>query len=264
MQSITVQGKKASFRQWGSGSRTIVMLHGWPADSSDYEELGPALGQKGYMVIVPDLPGWGETPSPEKPWAVSDYRQWVHDFIHALELKDFTLFGHSFGGRIAIKYAIKYPYDPKLLILCASAGIKPDALTIKRRLLKMSAGLGKQFFRLPLLSHFSGLAKKVLYKAAGTRDYLNAEGVMKETIVKVLDEDLTPYLPQIRLLTLLIWGTEDTATPFSDADVMAKRIPRTERVTIEGARHNLPKQQPKQVADAVDRFIREHADAAIV
>lgn len=255
MPTTKVKNIEANYREWGSGETTILMLHGWPADSSDYSELGPMLGQKGYRIIVPDMPGWGETPPPDKAWTVTDYMEWVDDFTKVIELKQFVLFGHSFGGRVAIKYAIKYPYRSQALILCAAAGVKPDSLTMKRRLLKLTAVVGKKAFALPGINKLAPAARKVLYKAAGSDDYLKAQGVMKETIVKVLEEDLSALLPQISSSTLILWGTEDGATPIKDAYRMNELIPKSEIKTFEGVRHNLPKLVPKDLAEAIYDFV---------
>ncbi len=256
MASITVQDRVAHYREWGSGNTIIIMLHGWPADSTHYQELGPLLAKQGLRIIVPDLPGWGNTPKPPKAWTVSDYRDWVHDFTQALEIKQFTLFGHSFGGRVSIKYTIKYAPDLNNLILCASAGVKPDAYTVKRRVLKTSAKIGKKFFDLPLISKLEEPAKKILYKVAGSTDYLKADGVMKETIINVLDEDLQPLLPQIHHKTLLLWGSDDGATPLSDGKKMHKLIKESELKVFEGARHNLVKNNPELVAKAIMEFVK--------
>ncbi|MBI4122138.1 MAG: alpha/beta hydrolase [Parcubacteria group bacterium] len=255
MPSIQVQGQPAHYREWGQGSKTLLVLHGWPADSTHYADLGPMLAQADFRVIVPDLPGWGETPQPAAPWSVSDYRRWAHDFAAALSLKDFFLFGHSFGGRVAIKYVLEHPYDVRGLILCAAAGIKPDPFTLRRVVLKSMAAVGKRVFALPVLGKpLRPLAQRLLYRAAGAQDYLQAQGVMKDTIVKVLAEDLTALLPQIKRPTLLLWGSEDSATPLGDGQLMAKQIPLATLHVFAGARHNLPKLVPQGVAEQVIAF----------
>lgn len=254
MPTVNVQGQQAHYREWGNGTKTLLALHGWPADSSHYADLGPLLAQGGFRVIVPDLPGWGETPEPTKPWTVSDYRRWTNDFAKALQLKDFFLFGHSFGGRVAIKYVLEHPYDVVGLILCASAGIRPDPFTLKRRALKTAATVGALLFSLPGVKALRPFAQRLLYRAAGSTDYLQAEGVMKKTIVNVLREDLSPLLPDIKRPTLLLWGSEDGATPLSDGQRMAKEIPQATLQVVQGARHNLPKRHPKDVAERVITF----------
>lgn len=254
MPTIAIQGQHVHYREWGSGSRVLLMLHGWPAQSSDYAELAPKLAQAGWRVIVPDLPGWGETPPPQKAWGVTDYMRWVQAFVEALKLPPFVLFGHSFGGRVSIKYVLQYPYQVRGLILCAAAGIRPNPYTIKRRMLKGTAVVGNAFFSIPGLRVLAPFARKLLYRAAGSYDYMRAQGVMKETIVKVLAEDLSPLLAEIRHETLLLWGSDDTATPLAHAQEMAKHIPHATLHVFEGAKHNLPKLIPGPLAEQILAF----------
>lgn len=259
MPSLQVNSKTAHYREWGSGPNIMVMLHGWPADSTHYSDLGPKLAKLGYHIYVPDFPGWGNTPEPENAWSVSDYRNWVHHFVKELKIGQFILFGHSFGGRVAIKYAVNYAPDIKSLVLCAAAGIKPDAFTLKRRILKMTASVGKRALSLPGINKLETIAKKALYKVAGSNDYLKLDGVMKETIVKVLEEDLSPLLSQIHSETLLLWGTEDGATPITDAKKMNKMIKGSVLKTFEGEKHNLVKLIPEKVAKEIHTYISENS-----
>ncbi len=260
MATVKVRDISAHYREWGTGKTVLLMLHGWPADSSHYKDLGPLLAKHDLRVIVPDLPGWGNTPAPEEAWTVSDYMKWVYDFKEALGLEQVILFGHSFGGRVSIKYAIKHPYDLKGLILCAAAGIKPDHLTLKRRILKLTATVGKKAFALPGVKQLAPTARKVLYKAAGSNDYLKADGVMKETIVKVLEEDLSPLLSQIQVKTLLLWGSEDGATPLSDGQKMHEHIAKSELIVFDGERHNLPKNAFVLVEKEIAKYLDSDLD----
>ena len=250
--------KNVHYREWGSGDKVIIALHGWPASSGDYTEFGPTLAKSGYRIIVPDFPGWGKTPEPTQAWNVSDYKTWVEDLTNELNLTRFTLFGHSFGGRVAIKYAIEHPYKVNSLILCAAAGIKPDAYTVKRRFLKLLAIAGKKTFKLPIVNNFSSHAKKFLYRLAGSNDYLKADGVMKETIVKVLEEDLTPLLTQISLPTFVVWGSEDGATPLADGQKIHSLVKQSKLYVFEGQKHNLPKNIPIPLAQQIAIFLKEN------
>lgn len=259
MREIQLQGNKIYYREWGiNNAPHILILHGWGVDSEQYEELGPLLAGAGFHIVVPDLPGWGHTPAPEKAWNISDYTEWVDALVHTLSLKNFVLFGHSFGGRIAIKYAIKFPNELRALVLCASAGIKPG-LTLKRVGLYILAKIGRAIFKPPGLSFTGEILKKILYRVAGVNDYLRASGIMKEVLHKAVREDLKPLLPRIKVPTLLLWGIEDGATPYKDGQTMARLISNSKLVTFEGERHNLPKNIPEKVAAEIIKYLTTHS-----
>ena len=59
----------------------------------------------------------------------------------------------------------------------------------------------------------------------GSADYKASAPVLKETMKIILNEDISPLLPNIKVPTLLIWGTNDTATPISDAKKIESLIP---------------------------------------
>lgn len=261
---INLRGAKIYYRQWGRGEDpTVLVLHGWGVDSSQYEDFGPRLAKHGYRVIVPDLPGFGNTPAPPNAWGVGEYVEWVREFMSAPPLMirggrgsydKIILFGHSFGGRIAIKYALKYRAELRALILCASAGIKPP-LTLKRIGLYCLAKIGKTIFSPPGLSWTGEILKRILYRVAGVNDYLRASGIMKEILQKAIREDLTSKLGSLEVPTLLLWGTEDRATPYRDGQTMARLIPNSKLVTFEGARHNLPKLIPDRLATEIIQYV---------
>lgn len=255
MAHIDIHGIKAYYREWGSAEgAAILILHGWGVDSSQYETLGSMLAKNDCRVIVPDLPGFGNTPVPKKAWEVGEYAEWVQEFAQKLGLDRFVLFGHSFGGRIAIKYTAKYPGQLRALILCASAGIKPP-LTFKRVILYVAAKIGRAIFKPPGLSFAAEILKRILYRLAGVTDYLKARGIMKEVLKKTIKEDLTSILPSLEVPTLLLWGAADQATPYKDGQTMARLIPNAKLVTFDGERHNLPKHIPEKLAVEITTFL---------
>lgn len=71
----------------------------------------------------------------------------------------------------------------------------------------------------------------------GSADYRNATPMMRQCLVKAVNEDLTPLLKDIRQDTLLIWGDNDTATPLSDGKQMEQLIPEAGLAVVKGAGH---------------------------
>ena len=71
----------------------------------------------------------------------------------------------------------------------------------------------------------------------GSADYNAASPIMRQTLVKVVNEDLQHLMPNVTAPALLVWGTADDATPLSDAKIMEKLMPEAGLVTFEGAGH---------------------------
>jgi pimeloyl-ACP methyl ester carboxylesterase len=82
---------------------------------------------------------------------------------------------------------------------------------------------------------------------------------LRPTFIKLVNEDLRRYLPQIRASTLLIWGSEDTETPLSDAQLMERSIADAGLVVLDGAGHYSYLDQPARFATIVRHFLGTHA-----
>ena len=104
--------------------------------------------------------------------------------------------------------------------------------TYRRRVLK--AKLAKHVLR--RLGAPGRRAQERIAARSASSDYAQA-GAMRPTLVKLVNEDLTPELARVRASTLLIWGDQDDATPLSDGQTMERLIPDAGLVVLEGAGH---------------------------
>lgn len=253
---IKINGLSINYKIIGSGNIPIILLHGWGISSDKYIETIKQLAalNSSFAIFAPDLPGFGRSENPPAVWGVDDYSEWLKNYSAAINVNDFILIGHSFGGRVAIKFAAKYPEKLKALILTGAAGIK-HSLTMMQRLFYLAAKAGKMIFDLPLLDRLEGMAKKLLYKAVRERDYYEALGIMKEVFKKVTAEDLTPYLKVIKIPTLIIWGKNDRSTPLKDGELMHAKIQNSKLEILDDADHRAPYQKPEKFAKIIEDFV---------
>ncbi len=227
---ITVDGLSIYYEVQGKGT-PVVLLHGWGVDSSSLRPLSSLLkNAAGARVFSLDLPGFGYSDPPPQDWDVGDYVHFLESFLASQELENVSLLGHSFGGRIAIKFAALRPDQVNKLILVDSAGIKPK----RKASYYYKVGLAKviKFLR----KTFPALQNSQLLPRLGSADYLRA-GALRGTFVKVVNEDLRVYLPAIRCPTLLMWGENDLETPLADARIMQGLIVGAQLEVIPGAGH---------------------------
>jgi pimeloyl-ACP methyl ester carboxylesterase len=179
---------------------------------------------------------------------VDDYVDWTVDFAAALGLTEVILMNHSFGGRISIKLLARrpLPFEVKKAVFMDAAGIVP-----KR-------GLDyyvKVYSYKTMKKLFPKLAAKRQGKA-GSADYRNASPLMRQTMVRCINEDLTHLLKDNPVSTLLIWGSADTATPLSDGQTMERLIPDAGLVVLEGAGHFAFAQQWGLCSRVLDSFLK--------
>ncbi|MNT08685.1 4,5:9,10-diseco-3-hydroxy-5,9,17-trioxoandrosta-1(10),2-diene-4-oate hydrolase [compost metagenome] len=201
------------------------------------------------------MPGFGKSDEMNEAWSIDDYTDFIIKFIEYFKISKLSILGHSFGGRIIIKLANRedLSFEIDKLILVDAAGIKHYSknISIKTRIYKSL----KVIVSNKMIKKLFPNALESLKQKFGSEDYKNASRIMRETMVKAINEDLTDLLPTIRQSTLLIWGENDTATPIQDAILMQEKIPDAGLVTIKGAGHFSFIENPYLVNNVLDSFI---------
>lgn len=233
----------------------ILILHGWNLSATKFISLKDELIRRGYKVYCPDLPGFGNSKLIANSWFLANYIDFVKKFLAENKLSKFILIGHSFGGRIGIKFAAQNPQGLQALVLTGAPGINPVP-KFKIRFFLILARIGKLIFSLPLLSSLKILFRKFLYKIANASDYYNTNDYMLGTFKNIVKESLIPYLSQINTPTLFLWGREDRMVPLEIAKKMNKLIKNSKLGVIDNARHGVPWTHPKEFVDEIEKFLK--------
>ncbi len=98
-------------------SHTVVALHYWAGAGHEFGALRPLLSPD-TQLLAPDLPGFGNTPAPlHFDYSVRAYADWVAAYLAEHRVTDFTLLGHSMGGKIALLLAARRPAGLRRLVL---------------------------------------------------------------------------------------------------------------------------------------------------
>lgn len=208
----------------------LILLHGWGTNYHTFDEICKYL-ENNFTIYLIDLPGFGKSEEPRYVYFLSNYVHFLNTFINELQIESPIILGHSFGGRIAIKYA-SISKNIHKLILVDSAGIKKKR-TIKQNLAIIKYKYLKWYYR-----KSKNITKyNQLTKTTGSRDYTSSSNIMKGTMSKVIRENLKKNLKHINVETLLIWGRDDKETPYKDALIMKKKIPNAGLVTFDDVGH---------------------------
>ena len=242
-----VRGIPVNYISFGEGPETAVILQGWGTTAALYRDLAAHLGQR-MRVYVPELPGFGETPEPPEAWGAEEYAAFTLELLEALGIRETHLIGHSNGGRIMLVLASQ-PRSVKLgkLVFLDAAGVAPKK-SAKKKLRGLVYKVGKA-----LLSPFPK-ALEAWRQRHGSADYRAASPRMRQTLVKLVNRDLTELMPSIPNPSLLIWGEKDGDTPLWMGKVFEERIPDAGLVTVPGAGHYAYLEQPRFVYRVLDSF----------
>jgi len=222
-----------------SGAPTVLLLHGWGCDSSIFNAFEKEWGSKASLLAV-DFPGHGQSGEPEEPWGVPEYAEQIRKLLEELKLEHVHIIAHSFGGRVAIWLSSHYPELVDQMVITGGAGLrKPDAQKPSKRQqqYKRLKAIVNTMGRIPFLKGLVDKWQEELVQKYGSPDYKRLNPNMRKTFVKVINQDLSEWLPKIKASTLLIWGGNDTETPLWMGQQMEKDIPDAGLVVFDGRSH---------------------------
>lgn len=223
----------------------VIFLHGWGGSVNSFLGVARVISSFGFYAVVLDFAGFGKTKEPDEPKSIYDYATDVEEFIEKYGFVDAYIVGHSFGGRVALILASRGL--AKKLVLVDSAGLKPRrGLKYKIKVLKYKRI--KEKVRAGILS------KDVLEKF-GSDDYRVLSPVMKETFVKVVNEDLAYLLSSVKQKTLIIWGKFDKDTPMYMARKFRRGIENSRLLVYNAGHYSYLEQMEKFVNDLYEFFI---------
>lgn len=241
----SINGIKTNYEIIGKGE-PLIIFHGWGSNTERWQEVASILSDKGFCVIIPDLPGFGKSEELQTAWNMNNYLKWAEEFVKEMNFQEYYLLGHSFGGALAVKLAIKYPQNVKKLFLVSAASVRKH--TTKKSAFKNLAKIVKLFSFVPGYAFF----RKAFYKFIIRRsDYPYVSGVMKDTFKNVISEDLSQFTGFLKIPTILIWGDKDKSTPIDDARFMNQKIKNSKLIIIDGAGHALNRECPEVLAEKV-------------
>ena len=241
----TINGVKTNYQVFGEGMPFLI-LHGWGSASDRWIKEAEIISEKSFKVIIPDLPGFGKSDKLERPWTINDYVKWFEEFTKTLNIENFYLLGYSFGGALASKIAVKYPQRVQRLFLIAAAVIRKKT-TQKNFFSKISKFI-KLFYFLPYYSFFRKAVYKFIIRKS---DYVYIEGIIKQTYLNIIAEDVSFNLPFIRVPTIIIWGDKDQSVPIEDAYLIKEKVKNSKLVVIPGADHKMHKQLPEILSEKI-------------
>ena len=120
--NIKIQDINTNYIVKGEG-KNILLLHGWGSKLDLFGTIIENLSKNNKVYAI-DLPGFGGTDEPKEAWDVDRYVDFVIEFIEKMNIKELSILGHSFGGRVIIKLVNRQNLNFKVdkLVLVDSAG----------------------------------------------------------------------------------------------------------------------------------------------
>ena len=240
-----------------SDAPTVVFLHGWGCDGSIFRAFEKEIGSNASMLFV-DFPGHGQSGEPAEPWGVPEYAEQLRSLLQSLQMNHVHIIAHSFGGRVAIWLSSHYPELVNQMVITGGAGLrKPDAQKPSKRQqqYKRLKAIVNAVSKITFLKKIAEQWQEALVQRYGSADYKRLNPNMRKTFVKVINQDLSEWLPRIKASTLLIWGGNDTETPLWMGQKMEKEIPDAGLVVFDGRSHFAFLEEPQRFQTIVTTFL---------
>ncbi|WP_312640339.1 alpha/beta hydrolase [Hydrogenoanaerobacterium sp.] len=231
------------------GRKTILFIHGWPANYKMFEYQYNKLVPLGYRCIGFDMRGFGNS---DKPLTGYTYDRLADDLkivIETLGLRDITLSGHSTGGAVAIRYMARYKgYGVCKLALFAAAApslIRRPYFPYGQTEEAIQAIIQSTYADRPLMLHNFGemfFYQKVSQPFSDWFFQLGLQAASWSTIAiskAWLVEELFSDLGKIHVPTLIMHGIHDQVVPYPLATAQNLGIKNSKLITFENSGHGL-------------------------
>lgn len=246
----------------------VVLVHGTPSSMVTWSEVvfGPGGLSETCDVYALEVVGHGTTRTELEAYSFESCARWVEGFLDALDLRDVTLVGNSYGGEFVWRAALNRPDRVGRIVLMSSSGFPrrdDEWLSEEVKMREWSvAKIGWLFnsrgrIRGALEPHFqtpvSDEHVEEVYLVCSSRDNWHA------MVDLARDENGTraPELAQLQQPALLLWGAEDVAyRPERFGALFAETIPDARLVLVADAGHYPQEEQPARVASEVATFAR--------
>jgi pimeloyl-ACP methyl ester carboxylesterase len=243
----------------------IVLLHGFFFDGRMWKEQAAALAGLGRVIVI-DGPGHGRSEAPPR-FSLEDHADALLDVHAELKFAKAILIGLSWGGMVAMRMALQHPDKVKALgLLDTSAGREIPKNRVKYRLMVAFTrryGIPPRMIEREMLPQFFGPTyarehreEALAYMRAGAG--FDRDGVARAALAVLIKRgSVEERLGRIGAPSLVLCGADDAATPPFRSEAIARSIPGSKYVVIQGAGHMSAIEAPQAVNAQLVPFVRE-------
>jgi len=243
--------KKYTYFESGEGT-PIIVLHGLMGGLSNFDGVANYFPNKGYQVIIPELPIYTQSLLKTN---VKAFARYVKDFITFKGLERVILVGNSLGGHIGLYFTKQYPELVKGLVITGSSGLYESAM-------------GESYPKRGDYEYIRKKAEDVFYNPeVATKEIIDEVFATVNDRIKLLKtltiaksairHNMAKDLPKMHVPTCIIWGKQDKVTPPEVAEEFKKLLPNSELYWIDKCGHAAMMEEPDQFNDLLFNWLSE-------
>jgi len=258
---VKVSGLNVRYHYGGEG-RPLVVIHGGGGGVNAWLNNLEMLSEH-YTVYAPDLPGFGESQSINDNFQVSEYVDFLDKFARTIGLKCFHLMGHSIGGGIALKFALKYPQKIERLVLVSSMFLGKEIALWARYLSSLAIF---RYLGEACITMFRAIEWSLQLFCTSCKlspPFSRVQMAIGQRIMTLKGQStvLLDYLTELAMPTLLVWGAKDGIVPALHAYAAADVITDCRIHIFESCGHNVQKQRLLEFSQLIVDFLGRHTDS---
>jgi pimeloyl-ACP methyl ester carboxylesterase len=263
----TIRAVRMRYFVAGAG-RPLVLVHGLSGSATNWTELAPLLAQR-RRVLIPELPGHGGSePLPAAP-SLNGYADRVRGVADHEGMLPAPLVGHSLGGSVGLRTALRWPDDVPAVVLAGSAGIASATrwaqfwlaffgkTTPGRRIAPHRSRVARRrLLRYPVFAYW-GASDPAALSARAVEGLLAGPELHVDTVSAaraLVRDDPRQDLHGVRCPCLVLWGARDHQVPIDDGFEYARRLGAPLRV-IADCGHLLVAERPDACLEAIEHFL---------
>src|SRR5436189_2286629 len=261
---LQVKGGRVRYLTGGEGP-PLVLVHGLGGSATNWTELAPLLARR-HRLLIPDLPGHGGS---EPLAAVSGLQPYADRVVAVMEAEDASpapVVGHSLGGLVVLRLALRRPDAVSAIVLAGAAGLSTGNVWGRNLLTAFTVVRpGKLAGRHRSVVARSPLLRRIVFGFVSVADPTGltdeaVEGFLAGQVLHtdtgsawraLRDDDPRQELERVGCPAFVLWGTEDVQLPLDDAFEYARRL-RAPLRAIAGCGHLLIGERPEPCADAIE------------
>ncbi len=246
--------KEGKYTYFEAGEGTpIIILHGLMGGLSNFEEVAEFFSEKGYKIVIPELPIYTQNILKTN---VKAFARYVKDFITFKGFDRVILLGNSLGGHIALYHAKMYPEKMLGLVITGSSGLYESAM-------------GDSYPRRGDYEYIKQKAESVFYDPkVATKEMVDEVFSMANDRIKLIKtltiaksairHNMAKDLPKMHLPTCIIWGKNDSVTPPEVAEEFHRLLPNSSLNWIDKCGHAAMMERPAEFNDLMLAWLKEN------
>jgi len=250
---VRVDDHRIVYLEGGKGE-TVLLLHGFGGNKDHWTAFAKFL--KGYHLVIPDVPGFGESSQvPKDNYSIDSQAGRIARFVEVLKLDKFHMAGNSLGGALTAEYGAKHPGKVLTLALLDTGGVPSQKksefiIQLEKGNNLLLSGNAEDYNKLVALLFEKRPPVPASFKKILFEDWI----AHREFNKKIWDDSqltkysLGPILPRIQAPVLILWGDKDKLLDVGGVAFLEKNLKNHRTVIMKDMGHCPMIERPEETA----------------